>query len=172
MVSSTCDTSPPTLNATATDVLGLIAYNYVVVNHPMTVTVRNGNSTWNNDSTCASNEATLGSTTSNSGLQCDLDNVVIDAAILALNNQYFVSNWDQGAGLDNVYVNGSISEDWRGPVGYGNSGYNKQYTYDQRLEYLSPPGYLNPGTSSWGIGTISAVTGRCPSTVTGCSTKP
>jgi hypothetical protein len=176
IVSGTCDTTPPALNATSTDVLGLIAYNYVVVNHPMTVSSGHGGSSWSNDSTCTSNEATMGSTTSNSGLQCDLDNVVIDAAILALNNQYFVSNWDQGNQLDNVYVNGSISEDWRGPVGTfgqnGGTGYNKQYTYDQRLEYLSPPGYLNPGTSSWQIGTISAVTGSCPSAVTGCSTKP
>lgn len=173
-----CNAAPP--NATS-DVLGLIAYNYVVVNHPMTYTSGGGGGhggggggSWGNDSDCTSNEATLGSTTSNSGLSCDLDNPVIDAAILALNEQYFVNDWDQGNALDNIYVNGSISEDWRGPVGTGNSstGYAKQYTYDQRLEYLSPPGYLNPGTSSWALGTISAVTGSCPSTVTGCSVTP
>jgi hypothetical protein len=172
-----CDSAPT--NATS-DVLGLIAYNYVVVNHPMTYTSGGGGGggggSWGDDSDCTSNEATLGSTTSNSGLSCDLDNPVIDAAILALNEQYFVSNWDKGTQLDNIYVNGSISEDWRGPVGTSGgssgTGYSKQYTYDLRLEYLSPPGYLNPGTSSWQLGTISAVTGSCPSTITGCSVTP
>jgi hypothetical protein len=174
LTSGACDTTPPTTGATS-DVLGLIAYNYVVVNHPMQSQGRGNN--YQNDSNCTSNLATFGSTTSNSGLSCDLDNPVIDAAILALNNQYFVSNWDNGNLLGNINVNGSISEDWRGPVGTfggggGSTGYSKQYTYDQRLEYLSPPGYLNPGTSSWQLGTISAVTGICPSTLTGCSTKP
>lgn len=168
--STPCDTAPA--NATS-DVLGLIAYNYVVVNQPMQLQGSGRNATWNNDSTCTSNEATMGSTTSNSGLSCDLSNPVIDAAILALNQQYFVSNWDQGNGLGNINVNGTIGEDWRGPVGTtGGTGYTKVYTYDQRLEYLSPPGYLNPGTSSWGVGTISGVTGTCPTTVTGCSTVP
>lgn len=164
-----CDQAP---TGATSDVLGLIAYNYVVVNHPVSVPSGYSQSS-SDDSTCTSNLATYGSTTSNSGLECDLQNPVIDATILALNQQYFVSNWDQGNQLGNIYVNGSVSEDWRGPVGTTSpTGYTKIYTYDQRLQYLSPPDYLNPGTSSWTIGTISAVTGTCPVAVTGCSTKP
>jgi hypothetical protein len=172
-----CD-APPS-NAYS-DVLGLIAYNYVVVNQPMKYSGGN----WSKEPGCSSNLATFGSTTSNSGLDCDLQNPVIDAAILTLNEQFFVSNWDcpdsqnptcSGAtgGNGNIYVNGSISENWRGPVGTtAGTGYSKQYTYDQRLEYLSPPDYLNPGTASWTLGTISGVTGSCPSSITGCSTIP
>jgi hypothetical protein len=166
-----CNTAPT--SGSSSDVLGLIAYNYVVVNQPMR---QNRDGSWSNETDCANNLATYGSATSNAGLDCDLQNPVLDAAILALNEQYFVSNWDKGSGNGNIYVNGSISEDWRGPVGTfggnGSTGYSKQYLYDQRLQFLSPPDYLNPGTSSWSLGTISAVTGTCPSTVTGCSTVP
>ena len=29
------------------------------------------------------------------------------------------------------------------------TGYNKQYTYDTRLKYLSPPYFLSPTLSAW-----------------------
>ncbi len=167
---SACGAIPPSTPTTA-DVLGLIAYNYVVVNHPMTESGGGrGGPTWNNDSTCTNNLAPIGSGTTPN---CDLDDPVLDAAILALNQQFFVANWGDGNFLDSINVNGTISEDWRGPVGVGGSGgsgYLKNYNYDQRLEWLSPPDYLNPGTSAWTLGTISAVTGTCPSSVTGCTT--
>ncbi|MGO9343797.1 MAG: hypothetical protein ACLP6E_14960 [Acidimicrobiales bacterium] len=162
---SSCGDTPPS-TPTTEDVLGLIAYNYVVVNHPMTE--KSGQ--WDNNTPCTNNLAPIGSGTTPN---CDLDDPVIDAAILALNQQFFVANWDDGAFLDSINVNGTISEDWRGPVGVGGSGgngYLKNYNYDQRLEWLSPPDYLNPGTSAWTLGTISAVTGTCPSAVTGCTT--
>jgi hypothetical protein len=164
-----CSTAPAAPGTA--DVLALVAYNFVEVNHPMTETIQNGQTTWSNKSTCTgtspSQYAPFGvGTTPN----CDLSDPVIDAAILALNNQFDAHNYDQGAPLGNITVNGAISEDWRGPVGTGYinngvytgvTGYAKQYTYDSRLTYLSPPDYLNPGTSSWGLGAIAATTGSC-----------
>jgi hypothetical protein len=102
---------------------------------------------------------------------CDLQDPVIDAAMLALNHQFDAHNFDQGSALGNISINGAISEDWRGPVGTfggGNTGYVKQYTYDSRLTYLSPPDYLNPGTSSWQLGAVAATAGGCPTILTAC----
>jgi hypothetical protein len=175
-----CDSSP---TSPTTDVLGLIAYNYVVVNHPVSATTGGGyggggfgggQTTYSNYSQCTNNEATYSSSTTSWTLGCDLVNPVIDAAILALNAQYYVDNWDFASSEGNIYVNGAISEDYRGPVGTGSSstGYDKQYTYDGRLEYLSPPDYLNPGTTSWTLGTISATMGTCPSSLSACKTTP
>lgn len=171
-------TTPPTTPGTA-DVLALVAYNFVELNHPV-------NSSDANDSQC------LGASPSQyapfgvvSGVPtsptCDLTNPIIDAAILALNHQFDAHNYDQGSPLGNITINGAISEDWRGPVGTGNisngvyvgvTGYAKQYTYDSRLTYLSPPDYLNPGTSSWGLAAIAATTGGCPTGLVACGTLP
>jgi hypothetical protein len=192
--SSTC-TTPPASGISSADVLGLIAYNYVIVNHPVTATTtyqQGGNfggggggggggsqTTYTNDTTCTNNQAPFGAGTTPA---CDLSNPVFDAAILALNEQFFVMNWDQASAIGSspyeITIEGSLSEDWRGPVGTGggssspSTGYFKNYNYDNRLAYLSPPLYLNPGTSAWSLGVISAGTGTCPTSVSGCSTTP
>lgn len=161
-----CETQPSAPGNA--DVLALVAYNFVEVNHPMT---KQGNS-WVNDALCAgtspSELAPFGAGTTP---DCDLKNPVIDAAILALNHQFDAHNYDQGASLDDVTIEGAISEDWRGPVGTEgetDTGYVKQYTYDPELTYLSPPDYLNPGTSSWALGAIAATPGGCPAALTAC----
>jgi hypothetical protein len=141
---------PPT---SATDVLGLIAYNYVEVNHP----VNNGN----NISLCG-----VGSHPP-AAPACDLGTsggqgtpLIINAVILALNHSFLVNNYASGSTLGTLTVNGTVSEDWRGPVGTSNSGtivsgYSKNYQYDSRLRYFAPPYYLSPGTASWGIASFS-----------------
>jgi Tfp pilus assembly protein PilX len=97
------------------------------------------------------------------------DDITIDAAILSLNHSFYVQNWDSGgndpcsgthpcaiAGAHSINLNGVISQKYRGPVGTFSSGtgtlstgYNKNYTYDSRLKYLSPPFFLNPTQSAW-----------------------
>jgi hypothetical protein len=150
-------TTPPASPGNA-DVLALVAYNFVELDHPM----NNPGSGWVNDGLCPGTSPSQFVTWGNS-VNCDLQNPVIDAAILALNHQFDAHNYDQGSTLGNITIEGAISEDWRGPVGQsGSHGYVKQYTYDSRLTYLSPPDYLNPGTSSWGLGAIAATTGSCP----------
>ena len=84
---------------------------------------------------------------------------------MALKHSFLVNSWSVGHTLGNLYINGSISEDWRGPVGTSSggsvvSGYNKDYSYDNRLKYFAPPYYLSPGTASWGIATFT-VAGQC-----------
>jgi hypothetical protein len=113
------------------DVLGLIADNDIAVNHPVT---SGGNNA-------------AGS----------LTDPRIDAAILSLNHSFYVQNWSKGAPLGTLTINGVITQKFRGPVGTfsGNppvivSGYHKNYNYDTRLKYLSPPYFLSPTQSAWG----------------------
>lgn len=115
-----------------TDVLGLIADNGIYVNHP--VTSGGANATGS------------------------LTNPRIDAAILSLNHAFYVQNWQQGAPLGVLTINGVITQKFRGPVGTFNTGtppvprtgYDKNYNYDTRLKYLSPPYFLSPTQSAWG----------------------
>lgn len=112
------------------DILGLVATNDVVVNHPVD---DNGNN--------ASGSIT---------------NPTVDAAILTLKHSFYVQNWTDGNPLGTLAVNGSIAQQFRGAVGTFNSqgsaiasGYSKSYTYDTRLAYLTPPYFLNPVLSAW-----------------------
>jgi hypothetical protein len=54
--------------------------------------------------------------------------------------------------LGSITVYGGIAQRYRGLVGtVSTSGYLKNYTYDQRLKYQSPPFFLNPIDSAWQI---------------------
>jgi len=122
-----------------TDVLGLVADNDVAVVHAANTDVQ--------------------------------DDLTIDAAIMSLNHSFYVQNWASGGnaacsgthpcaipGAHSLIINGVITQKFRGPVGTFNgstnpptltSGYNKSYTYDSRLKYLSPPYFLSPTQSAW-----------------------
>jgi hypothetical protein len=96
----------------------------------------------------------------------DLQNPVVDAVILALNHSFIVNNYDTGNSLGTLNMYGTIDENWRGPVGTSSggsiqTGYAKNYQYDGRLIYLSPPYYLNPGTSQWGFASFTVASGAC-----------
>jgi hypothetical protein len=136
--------------ASATDVLGLIAYNYVEINHPL--------SGGNNAKICGTGGAPAAP-------GCDETNWTVNAVILALNHSFLVNNYSSGAALGTITLNGTVSQNWRGPVGQSSGGspihgYTKNYVYDSRLRYFSPPYYLSPGTASWGIASIN-VSGTC-----------
>jgi hypothetical protein len=79
----------------------------------------------------------------------------IDAAILALNHSFYVQNWSTGSPMGTLTVNGVSAQEFRGPVGTFTgagtqaSGYGKNYNYDSRLKYLSPPYFLSPTSSAW-----------------------
>jgi len=67
-------------------------------------------------------------------------NPQIHAAMLALGHSFIVQNYDEGAQLGTITINGVIARKWRGPVGTsGGTGYLKGYGYDTRLQYASPP---------------------------------
>lgn len=135
--------------------LGLIANNFVRVKHPICAS---------NDLGCTSGtksqQTAKGSC--NSGVNGYVGNpqtqglrdLQIDAAILAIAHSFIVDHYDCGGDLGTLTVNGAISQKFRGAVGTfggwgGGSGYDKNYNYDDRLRYISPPHFLDPLQSAW-----------------------
>ncbi len=118
-------------------VLGLIANQFVRVNHPV---------------------SSGGTPTSCSNKTADpfyFTDVQIDAAILALNHSFTVDSYFCGSPLGTLTVNGVIAQQYRGPVGTGGSsistGYVKNYNYDDRLSLRQPPYFLDPVQASWRV---------------------
>lgn len=112
-----------------TDVLGLIANEYVRVYHP-----------------CSSNHNGSGSLTS----------PWIYAGILATTHSWLVDNFNCGEPLGKLNVYGAIGQDYRGPVGEGSPssivhGYSKNYEYDERLATDEPPYFLAPLKAGWKV---------------------
>jgi hypothetical protein len=104
-------------------VMGLVANNFVRVYHP-----------------CSPEVSPL------------MDDVRIDAAILSLAHSFTADNYDCGSDLDNLTVNGAIAQKYRGAVGTsGGTGFIKDYNYDDRLRYRSPPYFLEPVAASWHV---------------------
>jgi Tfp pilus assembly protein PilX len=87
-----------------------------------------------------------------------MQDVKIQAAILTLAHSFIVDNYNQGSPLGTLTVEGAIAQRFRGPVGTFNpstglttSGYVKDYNYDDRLRYRSPPFFLDPISAAWRI---------------------
>lgn len=120
-----------------TDLLGLIASNFVEVYHPV-------NSSGTNITATGTSPIT------------------IHAAILSLTHSFMVQNYRRGAARGTLSVRGAIAQKYRGIVGTFsggtiNTGYSKDYVYDQRLKYLSPPHFLDPVASAWKIATWAEI---------------
>lgn len=118
-------------------VMGLIADNYVRIAHPVNRSV----------SPCSNVNTTQTPLVSN---------VTVEAAILSLKHSFIVDNWNCGAKLGALTVTGAIAQKFRGPVGTGGAssggtGFQKIYNYDDRLRYRSPPFFLDPVASAWGV---------------------
>ena len=113
--------------------LGMIPNNLVRVYHP--VTNRSGNNCTNSGTSPT--------------------NISIDGAILSLQHSFIVDNYFCGAPLGTLTVNGAIAQNFRGPVGTGGasitSGYVKNYNYDDRLRYTTPPYFLSPIQAPWDV---------------------
>jgi Tfp pilus assembly protein PilX len=122
---------------TGNSILGLIGGNFVRVYHPVDSS---------GDNAISGSSAPYGSY---------MQNVTIDAAILALNHSFTVDNYFSGNAMGTLTVNGAIAQKYRGPVGLGGSsvthGYTKAYGYDDRLKFLSPPHFLDPVQAAWRI---------------------
>jgi hypothetical protein len=121
-------TSPNITEVTGTDAtLGLIANNFVRVAHRVV-------------SPCGTNQSPT------------FNNITIHAAILALQHSFIVDNYQCGARMGNLTVRGAIVQKYRGPVGTTpNTGYTKDYWYDDRFRYRSPPYFLTPVAASWDV---------------------
>ncbi len=84
------------------------------------------------------------------------DDVIISAAVLALDESFTVENYQSGSYRGYIHLWGSLSQLMRGPVGtfgeYGMTGYNKDYNYDDRFLNISPPYFPTTGSyeiTSW-----------------------
>lgn len=111
-------------------ILGVIADNFVRLYHPV-VRSSGGN--------CGGN------------VQAPRD-YRIDAAIVSLLHSFIVDNYNCGAHLGNLAINGAIAQKFRGPVGLvSGSGYDKVYGYDDRFRYRSPPYFVEPVAAAWRV---------------------
>ena len=77
----------------------------------------------------------------------------VDAAILSLSHSFMVDNYHCGDSEGTLTVNGAIAQWYRGVVGTngGDTGYIKDYNYDDRLAVREPPNFLDPVQTSWRI---------------------
>jgi hypothetical protein len=67
-----------------------------------------------------------------------------------------VDHYNCGAKLGTLTVNGAIAQKYRGTVATlsGNSivtGMTKDYNYDDRFKFRSPPFFMDPVAASWRI---------------------
>ena len=135
--------------SSSNDVLGLLANEDFLIAHPV-----NGGS---NDPTCTDD-----GTESNPGISnvvpwsCDIggtpNGVVVDGAVVSLNGSTYVPNFTVGAGLGNLYENGTNINYYPGFNGVsGGAGYNQVLSYDTRLSYLNPPNLLQATDTVWDI---------------------
>ena len=115
------------ISRTGDTMLGLVADNWVRVHHKTT-------------SAGSCSDASGGPT-----------NISIQAAILAVNNSFTVDRYYCGGSLGTLSVEGAIAQQFRGPVGTssGSTGYIKNYVYDERLRFRSPPHFLDPVKAAW-----------------------
>lgn len=82
----------------------------------------------------------------NSGIQ-------IAGSIQTLQHSFWVQKYNKGSGKGTLLVNGSIAQRWRGIVGTagGASGYIKDYNYDTRLQYSTPPYFPKWAKAQWSL---------------------
>jgi Tfp pilus assembly protein PilX len=140
---------------TGTAVLGLITNHMIRVFHPLTGARPQPGAEYS----CPSSGNTNGTGS--------LVNPVIDAAIFSVEDSFIIDNYDCGGtsgtttALGNLNVNGAIIQDFRGRIGESvgtasnYTGYIKDYWYDQRLQTISPPYFLNPVDAGWEISRIT-----------------
>jgi Tfp pilus assembly protein PilX len=91
----------------------------------------------------------------------DCDNVVtgdrrVDAAILTLLHSVTVDRYYCGNPIGKLTINGMIAQKFRGAVGKNSGGsvvhgFLKDYSYDPRLAFRSPPHFLDPVKSAWHV---------------------
>lgn len=125
--------------ASGRDILGLVANNYVEVYHP--VRCVNPGSAWCN---------------LNANGSSPFRDPRISGALLSVNHSIRVQNYSAGSQLGRLNITGALAQRYRGIVGLINtSGYDKNYVYDPRLRYASPPKFLDPVKSAYGVSLFS-----------------
>jgi Tfp pilus assembly protein PilX len=128
-------------------VAGLVASNFVRVGHRVTRTAYD-----------LSHSPETSCTNVNTAQYPVVGDVTIEAAVLAVAHSFLVDNFGCGSPLGTVHIKGALAQKFRGRLaGSGTSsggvtaGYLKDYQYDDRLKYRSPPFFLSPVVSAWHI---------------------
>jgi hypothetical protein len=126
------------------DLLGLVAQSAVWVWNPMKNIATDG----------SSGTALLG------------QNRTIYAAILSVGHTFQVQNYTIGSARGTLKVVGSIAQNFRGTVGTGSgtTGFLKDYGYDTRLTYSSPPKFLMPTSTTYNTTQVAGVPAAFTST--------
>jgi hypothetical protein len=120
-------------------VVGLIAENFVRIQHRVTRTLLQQGST----SSCTNGTPNIG-------------DITVQAAILSVKHSFTVDNYGCGTLEGTLTIKGAIAQYFRGTVGTGiggsnPTGYIKNYNYDDILKYRSPPYFLSPLATPWMI---------------------
>jgi hypothetical protein len=122
-------------------ILGLIADEFIRYWHPVQ------NSVWYGSNRHCDNVTT--------GPNPYMKTVRIEAALLSLNHSITTDNFNCGDNLDNLTIFGALAQPYRGTVGStgmdGQSGFIKDYNYDERLRFRSPPYFLTPVDAAWKV---------------------
>jgi len=124
------------------DLLGVVAGNSVEVFHPIMSTYTCSSYS---SGRCTGTYVDQGDNTEPAGWPVRIGHstdIELDASIQTLAHSFLVQNYDKGTPQGKLTVRGSIAQEWRGIVGRGNppsTGYLKDYHYDLRLKYSSPP---------------------------------
>jgi Tfp pilus assembly protein PilX len=85
-----------------------------------------------------------------------LEDPWIYTAILATTHSFVVDNFNCGPkALGELHLDGALAQNYRGIVGTGgstiNTGYLKDYKYDERLAVDEPPYFLSPLNAGWKV---------------------
>jgi type II secretory pathway pseudopilin PulG len=142
--------------------LGLIANNFIRIYHPIELVhpmmkvnchlVQDRFGRWHEECEEVPN---LSVTECNGNAPGALENLKIEAALLAIKHSIIVDNYNCGAKLGTLNVVGALAQKYRGAVGTTGSsgnGYLKNYEYDERLKTTEPPSFIEPIKSDWVIG--------------------
>jgi len=130
------------------DILGLVGQTAVQVWNPISCSSTNG------DGSCSTASGKSALLARNAKA-----NIEIDAAIASNGGTFQVQNYGFGPQLGTLTVKGSIAQKWRGAVGVTynggayQTGFTKDYGYDDRLKATAPPKYLQPVQTTYGINT-------------------
>jgi len=113
--------------ATPDSLLGLVGQNAVVIWHPVTAAGAN---------------------------ILAVNDVKMDAAVLSVAGTMAVQNYDLGAHRGKIVLFGAIAQKYLDPTecsgcGAGTTGFGTDFTYDTRLQNISPPKFLQPAITTF-----------------------
>ncbi|HEY0486271.1 MAG TPA: hypothetical protein VGD72_08475 [Mycobacteriales bacterium] len=147
----------PTYDGHGQSVLGLIAFNSVMVYHPITCLGGDLNA----DGVCTTGTNLLRQTGT------VFQDPKIHASILTLQHSIAVQAHQLGKPLGTLNIFGSMAQRFRGAVGTSSgsttaTGYKKGYSYDNNLKFDPPPYFLDPTSGGWGATTFAEIRAAYP----------